>query len=156
WRKTAMPPGCPPEETLRRLLAEPLPAEAEEDLEQHLRTCGACRDAMDRLAVGLPTEALSNLRTHAPLSPQFALRLEDSLHSLLGEGGNNGAPTPPAIPGYELFEVIGRGGSSVVYRARDQRLQRTVAVKVMRENAGPVGRERFAREAKALAALQHP
>jgi serine/threonine protein kinase len=59
---------------------------------------------------------------------------------------------------YELHEVLGRGGMSVVYRATDRVLDRTVAVKVLpaayAEN--PVLVERFSREARAVARLSHP
>jgi serine/threonine protein kinase len=59
---------------------------------------------------------------------------------------------------YELDEVLGRGGMSVVYRATDRVLDRTVAVKVLpaayAEN--PVLVERFSREARAVARLSHP
>jgi serine/threonine protein kinase len=56
---------------------------------------------------------------------------------------------------YDLFEVLGRGGMSVVYRARDRVLDRTVAVKILpaayAEN--PTLVERFTREARAAARL---
>ena len=59
---------------------------------------------------------------------------------------------------YDLFEVLGRGGMSVVYRARDRVLDRTVAVKILptayAEN--PTLVERFTREARAAARLNHP
>jgi eukaryotic-like serine/threonine-protein kinase len=59
---------------------------------------------------------------------------------------------------YELDEILGRGGMSVVYRATDRVLDRTVAVKVLpaayAEN--PVLVERFSREARAVARLSHP
>jgi serine/threonine protein kinase len=47
---------------------------------------------------------------------------------------------------------IGAGGMGDVYRARDTRLDRTVALKVVRTDFG----ERFEREAKAISALNHP
>ncbi len=59
---------------------------------------------------------------------------------------------------YEIVAVIGAGGMGQVYRARDTRLDRDVAVKVLPEGfAGdPDRRARFDREAKAVAALTHP
>jgi tetratricopeptide (TPR) repeat protein/tRNA A-37 threonylcarbamoyl transferase component Bud32 len=59
---------------------------------------------------------------------------------------------------YELIDVLGEGAMSVVHRARDRQLGRSVAVKVLRESmfGHPLVRERFAREAQALARLDHP
>jgi len=58
---------------------------------------------------------------------------------------------------YLIEAPLGRGGMGVVYRATDTRLRRTVAVKVLPENAGsPTRRERFLREAQAASALNHP
>jgi len=59
---------------------------------------------------------------------------------------------------YEITGPIGAGGMGEVYRARDSRLDRDVAIKVLPENvsASPSAMERFGREAKAIAALSHP
>src|ERR1700726_582681 len=53
---------------------------------------------------------------------------------------------------YEILAPIGKGGMGEVYRARDTRLNRDVAVKVSSEKFS----ERFDREARAIAALNHP
>jgi tetratricopeptide (TPR) repeat protein/tRNA A-37 threonylcarbamoyl transferase component Bud32 len=68
---------------------------------------------------------------------------------------------PDAVSGfsrYELLGVLGEGAMSVVHRARDLRLGRPVAVKILRESllSYPVVGERFTREAQALARLDHP
>src|SRR4051812_32725144 len=58
---------------------------------------------------------------------------------------------------YELECEIGRGGMGVVYRARDLRLDRRVAIKTLPPHlaSDPVVRERFLREARTAAALSH-
>jgi len=62
------------------------------------------------------------------------------------------------ISHYEILEPLGEGGMGVVYRAHDTRLDRTVAIKVVRPDAASSRerRERFVREAKAASALNHP
>ena len=68
----------------------------------------------------------------------------------------------PAIPQhigpFVVSREIGRGGMGVVYLARDERLDRDVAIKALPEDldADPVRLERFEREAKTLASLNHP
>jgi eukaryotic-like serine/threonine-protein kinase len=59
---------------------------------------------------------------------------------------------------YRIESLIGAGGMGEVYRARDTRLNRTVAIKVLPPlfSSGPELRERFEREAHAIAALHHP
>ena len=59
---------------------------------------------------------------------------------------------------YEVVALIGTGGMGEVYRARDTRLNRTVAIKVLPAalTADPDARQRLEREAKAVAALSHP
>ncbi|MBM3818804.1 MAG: hypothetical protein FJW14_07305 [Acidimicrobiia bacterium] len=59
---------------------------------------------------------------------------------------------------YEIVAAIGAGGMGEVYRARDTRLDRVVAVKVLPAHVAeaPEFRERFEREARTVAALSHP
>jgi eukaryotic-like serine/threonine-protein kinase len=66
------------------------------------------------------------------------------------------------VPGFRLgpFEIeamVGQGGMGEVYRARDTRLDRIVAIKVLTEALGdPEARQRFEREARTIARLDHP
>ena len=62
----------------------------------------------------------------------------------------------PTIPGYEVTKLIGRGGMGRVYRATDQKLGRTVAVKMLVDADDPELLSRFEAEAKAVACLAHP
>ena len=58
---------------------------------------------------------------------------------------------------YEVLAPIGKGGMGEVYKARDTRLDREVAVKVLPQPfATEAARERFQREARAASALNHP
>jgi serine/threonine protein kinase len=57
---------------------------------------------------------------------------------------------------YRLTERIDRGGTAEVWRARDERLDRDVAVKVLGAEAEPAFRERFTMEARRAAAVIHP
>jgi formylglycine-generating enzyme required for sulfatase activity len=79
----------------------------------------------------------------------------------------NGAPTRmesspsihelPRIDGYDIESILGRGGMGVVFRARDRRLGRTVAIKMLLVGAyaGPTELARFQLEAEAVAGLCH-
>jgi WD40 repeat protein/tRNA A-37 threonylcarbamoyl transferase component Bud32 len=67
-------------------------------------------------------------------------------------------PTLPAVPGYEVLGVLGKGGMGVVYKARQKGLNRTVALKMILvgDHAQPDALARFKTEAEAVARLQHP
>src|SRR5436853_5260692 len=62
------------------------------------------------------------------------------------------------IGAYEVIGLLGAGGMGEVYRARDPKLQRDVALKILPElfAADPDRRARFTREAHVLASLNHP
>jgi serine/threonine protein kinase len=72
--------------------------------------------------------------------------------------GMESADSRPEVPGYVLLGELGRGGMGVVYKARQTRLDRLVALKMIR--AGPLAGAqevaRFLTEANAVARLQHP
>jgi hypothetical protein len=72
--------------------------------------------------------------------PAFAdrLRRQLRLHGALGEAGGPPEPddddrlTVPIVPGFEILDILGQGGMSVVYLARQAALNRLVALKVIR------------------------
>ena len=59
---------------------------------------------------------------------------------------------------YEIKAPLGAGGMGEVYRARDTRLERTVAIKILPAHlsSDPVRKQRFEREAKTISSLNHP
>jgi WD40 repeat protein/serine/threonine protein kinase len=101
--------------------------------------------------------------------PQFAgeLKLQFEVHAALTSGGEDAKPdqarkgtakSRPEIDGYELLGELGHGGMGVVYKARQTRLNRIVALKMIRSGrfAGSHELVRFRREAEVVAQLQHP
>lgn len=64
----------------------------------------------------------------------------------------------PQITGFEILELAGRGGSGVAYRAYDQQLKRTVAIKLLHSVTSQDGvqKQQLIREAEAAASLVHP
>jgi tRNA A-37 threonylcarbamoyl transferase component Bud32 len=117
-----------------------------------LKVCSLC---------GLP------LAGDAPegLCPQCLLKAGlDTRHGTSGPSGlsNFVAPSPeelaPHFPKIEILELLGQGGMGAVYKARQKGLDRVVALKILPPAAArdPAFAERFVREARALARLNHP
>jgi len=114
---------------------------------------------------GRPDRALrllEELRERAPTFEGLTTRIEE-LRKAVSRVRRQGDRTEPVelfddSSRYELHEQIGSGGMGVVYRARDRRLGRDVALKRMPENLKdhPRAVELFMREARAAAALNHP
>jgi len=65
--------------------------------------------------------------------------------------------TPETIGPYRILSKVGEGGMGVVYKAQDQRLERTVALKIIRElDSDPTRCKRFLQEARTAAQVAHP
>src|SRR5262249_56168810 len=98
----------------------------------------------------------------SPRVPKTVNHGDDPTQMAAGPGAEARPPGEPAgpiaVPGYEILDVLGRGGMGVVYRARQTRLNRLVALKVIRggRHADPEPLPRCRREAEADAPVQPP
>jgi WD40 repeat protein/tRNA A-37 threonylcarbamoyl transferase component Bud32 len=82
----------------------------------------------------------------------------DAVTSTRPSAGPSPTTAVPTVPGYDLLESIGEGGMGIVWKARQTKLNRLVALKMMlgEERAGSKGLIRFLAEAEAVAAVKHP
>lgn len=166
-QKTSPAGPCPPD--FQSVLSADLGPAEEAQLAAHLDACARCRDELSRQANWRPTEYLGRRRA-APLPIDEALvQAMRGLKAELSAGlARCGDPASlPALAGepwacgefgpYEVRRVLGRGGTGVVLEAFDRTLSRPVAIKALAPHlaSGATARRRFAREARAAAAVRH-
>jgi eukaryotic-like serine/threonine-protein kinase len=124
------------------------------------------KDAFWAVVDSDPAERARQIAALASIDPELARRLEallqaddrgESLQHIF-ETEPVQAPHPTRIGNYDVTGVLGFGGMGDVYRARDARLQREVAIKVLPPavTTNPERLVRFEREAQLLASLNHP
>lgn len=169
-------------ELLKQSLSEQLSELQEEQLAQHLNHCSECREALERLA-GEPTswQVVENALKHehhsgssfaAKLSPRdstdvassddvdaldsHTIRPSDFIVDYLQPSENKDALGK--VGQIEIQQFIGQGAHGVVLKGYQAELNRRVAVKLMAPHLASVvaARKRFAREARAAAAIVHP
>ncbi len=172
---------CPTVEQLADCL-DPV-GDAETSVTLHLEHCDTCREKLTSIAgdpqwwqdaesflssivagtdsavaesrVSQRVCALTGYQASGPID-QLAVQEAEQLKRLLAP------PSHPELIGsinrYELEQLVGRGGMGLVFRAYDTELNRTVAVKILALHLIAIGsaRERFIREARAVASLSHP
>lgn len=124
---------CPDDNTLNELVSGVLDGALRASVEEHLDGCSACFALLADLA-----------RLMVP-EPEPDPDASDEA----------GALPQPFGGRYRPLRILGVGGMGLVYAARDEALQREVALKVLLDSGEEVER-RLAREARALAALSHP
>jgi predicted ATPase len=142
---SADPTGCPEADRLEPYVLASLDREESDVLTQHLRACSACR----RLRIDIE----DNLKLAAVIRNATSPG-ETGPSDLTTASG----PSPAVLGPYEILGELGRGGMGVVYEARDPKLKRLIALKVLPESlARNETRLRlFEREARILASLNHP
>jgi serine/threonine protein kinase len=116
-----------------------------------------------RCGAPLSSDALKGLCPRCLMALNLAAPTE--IPGEIGPHGTKVVKPPPALdeiakhfPQFEILECLGRGGMGVVYKARQPKLNRIVALKILAPEkvAEPKFAERFEREAQALARLNHP
>jgi putative zinc finger/helix-turn-helix YgiT family protein len=121
--------NCPSEATLRLIGTEAVGEATFAGSEGHVKQCPDCQKVLEAATKAVP---------HA---------------NHLAPAGN----TPPTLPGLVIERELGRGGTSVVYLAREPVLNRHLAVKLFPRNSlvDPHARERWLGEARALSRVPH-
>lgn len=153
-------------ERLNAFVQGTLDADAERDLTSHLDECESCGQALeDKVAEAAAWREASDLLgggesfSDGDLHHNYQEHRNSQIKQVLAQLAPTDDPDSLGrIGGYEVTGVIGSGGMGVVLKALDRPLDRVVSVKIMAPHLAASGsaRQRFAREAKAAAAVLHP
>src|SRR5262245_17474325 len=175
--------NCRQPEDLQRFLLGQLAAADAEQVQKHLTACPRCLDTISHLQASdtLVDAFRAQAQAAAPVEAEAVARLINRLGGLspiscthegeaISPGGQAETDSPAAILAppqaadeigrlghYRVLSVLGAGGMGIVFAAEDPQLQRRVALKMMRPDlaARPADRQRFVREAQAMAAIEH-
>ena len=153
--------NCPTSNQLAELLAGKLDVNAESAIETHISNCTRCDSTLKQLS---ESEQLGHWK--ALLSDSSADDSEFPSESKIREAiqvaiGSSQTLYQDLISefessGFESVELIGRGGMGIVFKARQPISNRTVALKVLRNQADDEHHVRMVREATTIAKMDHP
>jgi WD40 repeat protein len=149
---------CPSPDTLRRSIdpVDPMTEAERQRIEAHVARCQrGCKQVIDAL-VRDGTLLLTPGGDGRGRVPETSA--DSKPHGAAALPSEAPSAQPVELPGYEILEEVGRGGMGVVYKARQVRLNRLAAVKMILAGgqAGPDAHARFQTEAEVVAALHHP
>lgn len=153
------------------MLAGSLPEQRFESIVEHVDGCSTCQESIQQMGESTPVLSVEDGDAASPSFSdeghcQQVLQQIEAMADAV-ETVNNAADAsipvtsgstgpPPEIAGYETGPLLGQGGMGAVYQARDVRLNRLVAIKVINQQSTSEHLKRFQTEAEAVARLQHP
>jgi tRNA A-37 threonylcarbamoyl transferase component Bud32 len=152
---------CPSPPELARFAVGNLPKPVFAQVAAHVQQCSVCEATLQKL----DDEAdplLSGLRGAEAANPSTVISVPERLMSVAKLARVPRSPSladgPRRLGKFELVEELGLGSFGHVFRAQDTRLDRTVAIKVLRAGqlASREDTDRFLREARSAAQLSHP
>ena len=166
---------CPQDERLRSFAEAILPSSEMDAIQLHLAKCDDCLVALDAFDDHSDTivQVLSSLPS-TPDDESEYVQLRERLHREPIQVASGDCPTlgvdetdrhdspgqyPQRLGGYELLDLLGRGASGAVFRARHLKLDRVFAVKLLNSRQAlrdPQALIRFQREVRAVGQLDHP
>lgn len=159
---------CPSEQVLIEFAGGRLDDAARQPLAAHLGACEQCREALGRLRAQQRVATKSHEASESGATSAWQTADQDELQvgsedlesrfdiTLLAASTRAGALG--SLGKYHILRTVGHGGMGVLFEAYDERLQRTVAIKVLNRalSSSATARRRFIREARAAAAVNHP
>ena len=170
---------CPSDKSLAFLLDDALGAFDRDALAEHVEGCAACQERLAHLTEVADAELwkrAEQVPPHGEAEEEIVRRLKllrrpptpipsDPADTTIGIFAQRELAGPgvsesewPAVPGYEIIGMLGRGGVGVVFKAWQFALPRIVAIKMLGDwaRAGEKDLARFRAEADVIARLQHP
>jgi serine/threonine protein kinase len=153
---------CPDAQTLTDLMLGKLAPDAAAPLKAHVKKCRFCNEFARSFRELSKTHNVGRGNDHAKPHRTAAKPNAEMETKALRQGIRVAAPGAVmasfALPGYAIGEEIGRGGMGVVFRARQESLNRPVAIKMILAGglSNPSDQVRFFREGETLAKFSHP
>lgn len=157
---------CPVTDQLVALLCETLAPADETQIVTHVETCERCQNSLAKLTsspVSTAIPSLKNSRADSSFLDEIRekgpsvsqLEIDEPWQHILSPAQADNELGRIGI--YAVYAEVGRGGMGIVLRARDTALDRMVALKIMRPSLvnRQSYRDRFLREARAIAAIDH-